>query len=273
MDYYSILGIPKNASETEIRKAYKKKSMQHHPDRGGDEEEFKKVNEAYQILSDPNKKAAYDNPQPEWQEMHFNSGNMGGFEDMFAQFGFGPGFARQRQRANPDITIAARITLEEAYSGKNLIASYRLRSGQEEVVDISIPAGAKDGNKIRYAGLGEYMTPAKRGSLFVLVQVVPHSKFSVEGNNLHTTTHADIFDFITGGSVEVQTIEGNRIKLSIPEGTNPGTKFSVTGYGLNDLRTNRKGSMIVTINCTIPRGLDENEKTALRKIKKRLAKK
>lgn len=273
MDYYSILGIQKGASEQDVRKAYKKQSMKHHPDRGGDEEEFKKVNEAYQTLSDPQKRQQYDNPQQQ-QQHEFNTSNMNGFEDMFAQFGFGPGFSRQqRQRVNPDITIAARITLEEAYSGKNLIASYRLRNGKEEVVDISVPAGAKDGNKIRYAGLGEYLSPHQRGNLFVLIQVVPHRRFKVEGNNLHTTTDADIFDFIIGGSVEVSTIEGNRIKINIPEGTQPGTKFSVSGYGLHDLHTNHKGSMIVTVNSIIPRGLDENQKTTLRKIKKRLAKK
>ena len=274
MDYYSILGIPKNASDTDIKKAFKKKSMEHHPDRGGNEEEFKKINEAYQTLKDPNKRQQYDNPQPEWQEMQFNSGNMGGFEDLFAQFGFGQGFGRpQRQRMNPDVTIAARVTLEEAYTGKGLIASYRLRSGKEEVADIKIPPGATDGIKIPYAGLGEYIDPNRRGDLYVLVQVVPHSKFSVQGHNLHTSIDADVFDFITGGSVEVTTIEGNKIKINIPQGTQPGTKFAVTGYGMSDIRTNIKGNMIVTINCIVPRGIDDNTKIQLQKIKKRLAKK
>jgi len=174
---------------------------------------------------------------------------------------------------NPDVTIAARVTLEEAYSGKSLIASYRLRSGKEEVADIQIPAGATDGIKIRYAGLGEYIHSNRRGDLYVLVQVQPHSRFTVQGHNLHTSVDASVFDFITGGSAEVTTIEGNKIKINIPEGTNPGTKFAVTGFGLKDIRTNHKGSMIVTINCVVPRGIDSNSKVQLQKIKKRLAKK
>src|SRR6056300_605110 len=102
MDYYSILGVSKNASEKEIRSAYKKKSMQHHPDRGGNEEQFKKVNEAYSTLKDPHKRAAYDNPQPEYR---YNTSNMqGGFEDMFAQFGFGRNTRRQQRNRDVKLT-------------------------------------------------------------------------------------------------------------------------------------------------------------------------
>jgi len=263
MDYYSILGIPKNASDQDIRKAYKKMSMQHHPDRGGNEEQFKKVNEAYQTLKDPQKRQEYDNPQH-----RFTTRNMDDFADIFSNFGF-----QRPQRIKADITIAARITLEEAFSGKTVIASYRLRTGQEEVVEITIPAGARDGNKIRYAGMGEFVGHNTRGNLFVLIQVMQHPNFSIQGDNLITTVKHNVFDFLTGGSVDVETIDGNKVRIKIPQGTQPGTKFSVTGYGLPDIRTHRKGSMIVELEPYIPKGLDEDQITILKKMKKRLDKK
>jgi len=262
MDYYSVLGVSRNASDAELKQAYRKLAMQHHPDKGGNPDKFKQINEAYDTLKDPAKKAAYDNPQPS-----FNTSNMGGFEDIFSQFGF-----RQQRRVNPHITIAARITLEEAYSGKDMIASYRLRGGQEEIVEISIPAGARDGNKIRYAGMGEYLSPGQRGDLFVLIQVVPHSRFTLNGDNLFTSVKHNVFDFVTGGSVEVQTIEGTKVKINIPQGTQPGTKFSVSGYGMPVVNTRQKGAMIVQLDAFVPRGLDEGTKTTLKKIKKRLDK-
>ena len=149
MDYYSTLGVSKNASDKELKQAYKKASMQHHPDRGGDENKFKEINEAYSTLKDPQKRQQYDNPQPQFNSQ--NMGGMGGFEDLFAQFGF----RQQQQQRNPDITIVADITLEECISGKQLLATYRLRNGKEETVDITIPPGANDGNMVRYQGLGE----------------------------------------------------------------------------------------------------------------------
>ena len=199
MDYYSTLGVPKTASDKELKSAYKKLSMQHHPDRtGGDDSKFKEINEAYSTLKDPQKRQAYDNPQPQGFAQGFGANGFEGmntnFEDLFSNFGFNMQ-GRQQQR-NPDITIAARITLEEAYTGKQMIASYRLRTGKEEVVEIKIPAGAHSGNTIRYQGFGEGGMAGPRGNLNVRIEVVPHSFFAVDGVNLHCKTNTNVFDFI-----------------------------------------------------------------------------
>jgi len=271
MDYYQTLGVSKNASPEELKKAYKKQSMQYHPDRpGGNEEKFKEINEAYNTLKDPQKRAQYDNPQTQYS---FNSTNVNGFDDIFSAFGFNP-FGQQRQRFNPDVTIGVRLTLEEAYSGKNLIATFRLKNGKEEVVEIGVPAGARHGQKIRYIGLGEYMPNNQRGNLYVMIEVMKHSRFELDRNDLYTITKVDIFDFITGGTTEVKNLEGNRIKIKIPEGTQPGARFSVTGHGWPDIRAReRKGNLIVQLEATMPKNLTDDEKVSIWKIKKRLAKK
>tara|TARA_B100000900_G_scaffold393920_1_gene390871 strand:- start:3393 stop:4229 length:837 start_codon:yes stop_codon:yes gene_type:complete len=274
MDYYETLGVSKNASQDELKKAYKKQSMQHHPDRtGGDEAKFKQINEAYSTLKDPQKRQEYDNPQPQFAQGFGANGfqGMGGFEDLFSQFGFNMQ-GRQQQR-NPDITIAARVTLEEAYTGKTMIASYRLRTGKEEVVEIKVPPGAGHGNTIRYQGFGEEGMAGPRGNLFVKVQVVQHSVFQVDGTNLHCTKNANIFDFIIGGSVLIDTLDGGKVKVNIPAGTAPGTKFSIHGYGMPDLRSGRKGNLYVTIGGIVPKNLSQDQIVTLQKLRKRLDKK
>ena len=273
MDYYETLGVSRNASQDELKKAYKKASMQHHPDRGGDESKFKEINEAYSTLKDPQKRQEYDNPQPQFAQGFGPNGfqGMGGFEDLFSSFGFN--VRGRQQQANPDITIAARISLEEAYTGKVMVASYRLRTGKEEVVEIKVPPGAKNGNTIRYEGFGEEGFPGPRGNLHVKIQVTPHSVFAVDGINLHCTSKANIFDFIIGGNVLIKTLDGGKVKVNIPAGTSPNTKFSIHGYGMPDLRTGRRGNLYVTIGGYVPKNLSQDEIVLLQKLRKRLDKK
>ena len=274
MDYYQTLGVQRNASSEELKKAYKKASMQHHPDRGGDESKFKEINEAYSTLKDPQKRQQYDNPQPQFAQGFGPNGFEGmgaNFEDLFGQFGFNVR-GRQQQR-NPDITIAARITLEEAYTGKTMVASYRLRTNKEEVVEIKVPPGAANGNKIRYQGFGEEGLAGPRGDLYVQIQVVPHKTFIVDGVNLHCVTQANIFDFIVSGNVLIDTLDGGKVKVNIPAGTKPGTKFSIHGYGMPDLQSGRRGNLYVTIGAYVPKGIGQDEIIAIQKIRKRLDKK
>ena len=170
MDYYSILGVNRDASDTELKSAYKKASMQHHPDRGGDEEQFKKVNEAYATLKDPSKRQMYDqygtaDPQqagPQGFNFNFDSSNFAGgnpfagtpFDDMFAGHPFGR--TRQQPR-NQDMRIVTNIDLRDVVTGKSLVAQVQLGSGRVETINIDIRPGAKDGDTIKYEGLGDVL--------------------------------------------------------------------------------------------------------------------
>jgi curved DNA-binding protein len=267
MDYYSTLGVSKNASDKELKQAYKKASMQHHPDRGGDENKFKEINEAYSTLKDPQKRQQYDNPQPQFNSQ--NMGGMGGFEDLFAQFGFRQ---QQQQQRNPDITIVADITLEECISGKQLLATYRLRNGKEETVDITIPPGANDGNMVRYQGLGEQIIQGPRGNLIVKIQVRRHPIFEKDGINLIMKHKVSVFDLLLGCQNNIPTLEGGTIRLSIPQGTKPGVTFNVSGHGLPDIHNGRKGNMYVVIDAYTPKIEDPVYLIKLKEIKDRLAK-
>ena len=251
MDYYSILGVNKNASENELRKAYKKKSMQHHPDRGGDEEEFKKINEAYSTLKDPAKRQEYDNPQPQF---NFNTSNMGGFEDIFAQmFGQHMHGGRPKHQGNLHINLNVKVLLEDVMSGKIITAAYSLASGRQETVDIQIPIGIMDGQKIRYQGLGDDThRNYPRGDLHVTVRVLPHKIWKRKNYDLFTTITTNIFDFITGSVYNVKTIDNKDIALKIPQGTKPGTTFSINGYGVPNIQNGKRGSLYITVEAKVP---------------------
>ena len=166
MDYYSTLGINRNASQDEIKKAYKKMSMQHHPDRtGGDDSKFKEINEAYQTLNDPQKKQMYDQfgttdpRQHQYRsgdfEFNFNGSPFGGMDDIFEQFFGGSPFGNQRRRAvNRPINVAVDVTLEDVLTGKTIGMEIALPTGKTKVVTVDIPAGVEHGQQIRYRGLG-----------------------------------------------------------------------------------------------------------------------
>ena len=265
MDYYSILGINKNASESEIRKAYKKKSMQHHPDRGGNEEEFKKVNEAYQTLGDPDKKAAYDNPQPQFR-VHSGNFNDPFMNDIMSQM-FG-GMGRRQPMQNQHINLSVKITLEEVFTGKTVMAAYTMPDGRQERVEINIPRGIKDGQKIRYAGFGDdSIRQLPRGDLHITVRVLPHKVWIRHGSDLKASVDVDVFKFMLGGEVTINTIDGRNVLLKIPKGTKPGTTFNLKDMGIPDLQRGRRGNIHITAEATMPNITDKELITKLEEVR------
>lgn len=268
MDYYSILGVSKNASQDEIKKAYRKLAMQHHPDKGGSETKFKEISVAYDTLSNPQKRADYDNPQPQFR---FNSRNVNEnfghnpFDDMFAQM-FGQGGRRYAKPKNSDIRIKIRIDLEDVLIGKKLIATYRLSNGQEQTVDLDIPPGAKDGDTIKFSGLGDNSLPGNRGDLYVIIQVNKKINWYRTNDDLSTKIAVNCLKLIVGTKINVNTLDGKHLEMNIPAGTKNGTIFSVNGYGIPNLRSGQKGKLLITIEAEIPKSLNEESINKIKEV-------
>jgi curved DNA-binding protein len=271
MDYYSILGVSKNASEQDLKKAYKKMSMKHHPDRGGDEAKFKEVNEAYSTLKDPKKRAEYDNPQPQFR---YNSSNFNGFADMGGGHPFSDIFGEihRRQRRNRDVTINVKLDLLDVMHGKELTAKYQVPSGRVKEANIDIPAGIEDGTGIRFRGLGDDAIPnIQPGDLIVRVKIKNPLNWNRSGNDLRTRVTVSIFECMLGGSTEITTLEGKKLKLNIPKGTQPGAIFSIPNHGIPNIQRGNRGSIFVEINAIVPKIENEMILTELERIKNALS--
>jgi DnaJ-class molecular chaperone len=235
MDHYQTLGVAKNATQDEIKKAYRRLAGIHHPDKGGDTAQFQKIQSAYEILSDPNKKQQYDNPNPFGQGMHhgFNmhgfpggfSFSMGGIniDDIFGQM-FGDQRGPHRPQT-PNYRTTVVVTLEDIYNGSEKTLQFNDHTGQK-TVKISVPKGAENGTTMRYDNL------IKDAILLVEFRIQPHNKFEREGPNLFTVYDIDIFDLIVGTTFKLTSISGKTIEVIVPPKTQPGQKMRVSGEGL-----------------------------------------
>lgn len=286
-DYYKILGVERKASEEEIRKAYRDLAKQHHPDRNPDnkqaEERFKEINEAYQVLSDPQKRSVYDrvgSDYSNWQRRgapgDFNwdeyvGGFPGGarvnYEDLEEMFGGagGGGFSdffrtifgmreEQAARARPQgYQQALDITMEEAYKGTTRVLQ---NNGKQK--QVRIPAGVRTGSKVRVAGGGPNGT-----DLYLIIEVKEDSRFDRRGNDLHTTATVNVFTAILGGEAEVETLDG-RIKLNVPAGTQPEQVFRLAGRGMPNVKNpDQKGDLYVRLKVQIPKYLSAKQRELL----------
>ena len=258
-DYYNILGVSKQASADEIKKAYRKMANQHHPDKGGDTAKFQEVQAAYDTLIDPGKRQQYDNPQPQGFPggFHFGGGVPPGFEDIFNAFGggpFGDMFGGRRPQRNRTLNMQTNITLEEAYAGKDLMATVVLPSGKEQLIDVKIPAGVQDGVTLRLAGMGDDSIPnIPRGDIHLTVHIQPHSTFVRQGDDLIRNVNVSCIDAMLGKTISVDTIDGRTLEITVNPGTQHGQMLAANGYGMPNVNDNRfKGRMLLQINITIP---------------------
>ena len=274
-DYYNTLGVHRDASQDEIKQAFRRMAAQHHPDRGGDTATFQEVQAAYATLSDPEKRHQYDNPQPQFGGggFHFDGNMPPGFENFFAQaFGqggnpfFGQGF-RQPQR-NRNLNLQTTITLEEAYLGKNLVANVGLPSGLEQVLEVKIPPGVRDGTVLRLAGMGDdTYNNVPRGDIHLTINIQPHHIYQRQGDDLVRTLTINCFDAILGKTVKFDTLDGKTLEVNVTPGTQPGQTLAVQGYGMPYMADPRmKGRLLLEISITIPTDLNQQQKDLVKQL-------
>jgi DnaJ-class molecular chaperone len=274
MDYYSTLGLKRGASDADIKKAYRSMAMKHHPDRGGDEKKFKEISQAYDFLSDPEKRRMIDagmdpNQQGGFRqqgspfEFHFGTGNM---DDLFGNFGFG--FGQRPMRRNKTLSINVEITLEDVLAGKDINAEIGIPGGRQKVINIQIPPGIEHGQQIRYEGMGDNSIPDVRaGDLIVNVLIRNHATFKREGTSLIIEKQVNVWDALLGTSINIETLDQKTLNINIPAGTQPDTVMSCRGEGLPHMRTRQRGNLLIKIKVVVPKELTISQKQMIEQIR------
>jgi curved DNA-binding protein len=301
-DYYKILGVDKNADEKEIKKAYRRLARQYHPDvNSGDkaaEARFKEINEANEVLSDPEKRQKYDALGQDYQRWQQTGGASGfdfdqwaarggpggtrvsygdvsdlfgdeaGFSDFFdvlfgsmAARGAASGARAGRSPAPPrHVEQEVEVTLDEVYHG-----AQRLMDVDGRRLEIKIPAGVKTGSKVRMAGEGlPSGRGGPRGDIYLIIKVLPHPTFERRGDDLHCEVPVDLFAALLGGEVRAPTLSGP-VALKIPAGTQAGRIFRLGGQGLPKLRAPAEhGDLFVKVRIVLPDKLTEREQQLVR---------
>lgn len=302
-DYYKILGVDRNAPEQEIKRSYRKLAMKYHPDRNqGDkqaEEKFKEINEAYEVLSDKEKRARYDQlgeSYTQWQQHGGSSSNFnwddwinqaarqsggraqqvnvedledlfgaGGFSDFFSSIFGGMGQTRTSTRREPRRPQAyeqpVTISFNEAYRWTE-----RVLQLDDRRLEVKIPAGAKTGTKVRVAGAGPAGPNGQHSDIYLVIEVTPDTRFERKGNDLYGETVVDLYTAVLGGTVNVNTPGGN-VVLTIPAGTQPGQMIRLAGRGMPVLREpNTFGDLFVRVKVQLPRKLNDEQRALFEKL-------
>jgi molecular chaperone DnaJ len=305
-DFYSVLGVSRQATSDDLKKAFRKLAMKLHPDKNpGDksaEERFKEVSEAYDVLGDPEKRQMYDQfghagPQQQGGPNPFRGGGnpfegfsgydprtSGGgangqdpfqdlFGDFFGEMAGGAGRARgfRQEARGADLRYTLTISLEEAATGcEKRISFVRQRTAREDTAKLSItvPAGVKAGQRLKLRGEGDSPSVnAKAGDLYVIINFQDHLLFKRKDNDVLMELPIGFVDALLGTTVEVPTLTG-KASLTIPAGTHPGQIFRLKGKGFPDIGGYAPGDMLVKVMVDVPNAISEEERQALEKLRK-----
>jgi DnaJ-class molecular chaperone len=275
-DYYQELGVSRGANDQEIKQAYRKLARKYHPDiNPGDkqaEARFKAINEAYEVLSDKEKREKYDRFGSDWKRYEqagpgAEYGGPGDFSDLFETL-FGGGAGRRGggggfnvRLDGQDVDQPVEITLEEAFNGTQRSLQFASPNGTPRTLTVKIPPGVDTGNRVRVPGEGAPgLNGGARGDLYLVVRVLPHSRFERKGNDLHITVMTSLYTLLLGGQVAVPALTGKTISLSIPEQTQNGRVFRLGGQGMPQPQRTQRGDLYVTVQAELPTQLNERER-------------
>ena len=289
-DFYAILGVSRDAAEADIKKAYRKLAVKYHPDKNPNNKEaenkFKEINEAYEVLSDAEKRKKYDLYGENWnrvneqqpppgggQYQYYQNGGEGGgfhfegdpndiFESFFRGGGFGQGGRSKAAFKGSDLQSETSITLEEAFHGTS-----RILQLPDNKLRIKLKPGTYDGLVIKLAGKGGAgRNGGPAGDLYITIHVLPHAQYRREGDNLQQTITTDLFSAVLGGKQEVDTLTG-KISISIPAGTQNGKLLRIKGKGMPHYdHPEQHGDLLLEIHVNIPEQLSEQQKELFRQL-------
>lgn len=293
-DYYDILGVSKDTNEADVKSAYRKLARKYHPDRNKDagaEDKFKSIGEAYEVLKDKKKRAAYDQlqaggyrngdqfrPPPDWgNNDHFDYGDLGGghggaqngeFSDFFESL-FGQAANRQRGRPRAqrgqDVRARIQVELETAYQGGKTRVSMQDPGGQERVLEVNIPAGIESGKMIRLGGQGNPgYGGGPSGDLLLEISVRDNREFRLAGREIESTLYIAPWEAALGARVDVPTLGGS-VQMQIPAGSQGGRKLRLKGKGLPGKAS---GNQLVTLEISVPEAKTDEDKAAYEALQK-----
>ncbi len=317
-DYYQILGVSRNASEKEIKQAYRRLARKHHPDLNPNdksaEAKFKEINAAYEVLSNAEKRKKYDQFGDQWEYAEqfakaggqervrwdfgkggttFEYGDLSGFGDIFSSlFGdSGLGSKMRGTRGGQDIESIIEVSLEEAYHGSTRVIQFQTEepctacSGTGRVgnrvcticngagqkvspkrLEVKVPAGVRDGSRIRVAGEGRLgRGGGNKGELYLVVKVLPHNLFERKGDDLYTEVSVPLATAMLGGEVRLPTLNGN-LSLKIPPETQNSKVFRLAGRGMPKLGNANYGNMFAKVKVVLPTNLTEEERKLFERL-------
>jgi len=275
-DYYSILGVAPGASEEEIKRAYRTLAMKHHPDRGGDQAQFQEIQEAYSVLTDPQKKA-------EWEAQRhghpFMNAGPGGFHFNFAFggqpfdineiFGQGDPFSgfRQQQRRNRDLKVVIDLDLASTLEKQTKHISVKHLNGTRHDVTVEIPRGVNGAVQMKYAGHGDHSyNDLPPGDLYIHFRVHENPNYAIEGLDLVKVVKLNCLDAIVGSRLKIQGLDGKEFEISIPAGTQHGLRMRIIQQGLWSIDHPVRGNLIVQLELKVPTDLNPEQFVQIEKI-------
>ncbi|MFD2724661.1 DnaJ C-terminal domain-containing protein [Hyunsoonleella rubra] len=291
IDYYKILGVPKTATEADIKKAYRKLARKYHPDLNPNdkvaEKKFKEINEANEVLSNPENRKKYDQYGEHWQhaeeyekakqqqQQQYQGSYQGGtggyseedFSDFFSNM-FGGASSRGRGRQvkfrGQDFNAELQLNLKDVYTTHKHTLMVNNKN-----IRITIPAGVENGQIIKIKGHGgKGVNDGPNGDLYIQFSIVNHSKFRRDKNNLHVTVELDLYKALLGGTLMVDTFNG-KVKLNIKPETQNGTKVKLKGKGFPKYKKEGEfGDLYITYQIKIPTKLSDREKTLIKELQK-----